>query len=208
MTSLSDTYDSGPVGAVWTRRQLIAGVAMFALGSILLVMGILAATTNLFYNAFDLILWQVQELAGVMAGVGLPLMIVGLFSVLPSSGRQRIGAAIGLAIALGGVYFFLRVFPEFWYQQTPDYTFHVVAVYFLGLLITFAHLFYAVANFRTRNDPGGAVNLRLDLGSDDGPDPGNQSQESDRNTSVLRRTDSEALEAETQTARNNSNRSD
>ncbi len=207
MTSLSDTYDKSPVGVVWTRRQLIAGVTMFALGSLLLLMGILAATTDLFYNAFDLILWQAQQLAGVLAGIGLPLMIVGFFTVFPSSTRQQIGAALGLAIAICGVYLFVQVFPDFWYQQSPDYTFHVTAVYSLGLLITFAHLFYAAANFKTRNDPGGAVNLQLNLGGSDEPDT-SVSEESNQGPNVLRRTDSDALATDDQTAGDTPNHSD
>ena len=163
MTSLSDTYGSGPVGAAWSRRQLILGVTLFAAGGLMLILGILAATTNLFVGPLVESSIHSLELAGVLAGLGVPMVMVGILSIVPSTPRQRLGAFVGLGIAAVGVLVFTQAYPHHWNGYGNDYTLQVSVIYFLGLFTTLGFLFYAVANFKTRNDPGGTVKLQLNI---------------------------------------------
>jgi len=161
MTSLAEAYEEN-VGEVGSVRRLYLGVGLFVAGALLVVLGIVMSTTSV-HAAFGLEYWQGREIAGVLAGLGVPAVFVGIFSVLPASQRVRAAAAIGAGIAVLGVALFTHAYPYQWagVGEGPDFTFQVVAVYFLGVLVTFWCLFVAVANFKTRNDPGGTVKLEI-----------------------------------------------
>ncbi|WP_276300431.1 DUF7139 domain-containing protein [Halorussus lipolyticus] len=161
MTSLAEAYEEN-VGEVGNVRRLYLGVGLFAAGALLVVLGIVMSTTSV-HAAFGLTYWQGREIAGVLAGLGVPAVFVGIFSVLPASQRVRAAAAIGAGIAVLGVALFTSAYPYRWagVGDGPDFTFQVVVVYFLGVLVTFGCLFVAVANFKTRNDPGGTVTLEI-----------------------------------------------
>jgi cytochrome c biogenesis protein CcdA len=161
MTSLAEAYEEN-VGEVGSVRRLYLGVGLFVAGALLVVLGIVMSTTSV-HAVFGLEYWQGREVAGVLAGLGVPAVFVGIFSVLPASQRVRAAAAIGAGIAVLGVALFTHAYPYQWagVGEGPDFTFQVVAVYFLGVLVTFWCLFVAVANFKTRNDPGGTVTLEI-----------------------------------------------
>jgi cytochrome c biogenesis protein CcdA len=161
MTSLAEAYEEN-VGEVGSVRRLYLGVGLFVAGALLVVLGIVMSTTSV-HAVFGLEYWQGREVAGVLAGLGVPAVFVGIFSVLPASQRVRAAAAIGAGIAMLGVALFTHAYPYQWagVGEGPDFTFQVVAVYFLGVLVTFWCLFVAVANFKTRNDPGGTVTLEI-----------------------------------------------
>lgn len=159
MTSLADVYE-GQLGEGASRRRLFAGVGLFLAGAILVGIGIIAATTNVF-GVFGLNTWQSWEIAGTLAGLGLPAVFVGVFMILPASDQQRAAAAIGASVAVLGVAFFLYAFPFRWHGDAQNLTLPVVTVYSIGTLVTFWCLFVAIANFKTRNDPGGTVTLEI-----------------------------------------------
>jgi hypothetical protein len=159
MTSLADVYE-GQLGEEASRRRLVAGVGLFLAGALLVGVGIVAATTN-FFGIFGLNTWQSWEVAGTLAGLGLPAVFVGVFMILPASDQQRAAAAIGASVAVLGVAFFLYAFPGRWHGDPQNLTLPVVTVYSLGTLVTFWCLFVAIANFKTRNDPGGTVTLEI-----------------------------------------------
>ncbi|MFC4549933.1 MULTISPECIES: Yip1 family protein [Halorussus] len=161
MTSLAEAYEEN-VGEVANPRRLYLGVGLFAVGALLVVLAIVMATTGI-HAAFGLEYWQGREIAGILAGLGVPAVFVGIFSVLPASERVRAAATIGAGIAMLGVALFAYAYPYWWagVGEGPDYTFQVVAVYFVGVIVTFWCLFVAVANFKTRNDPGGTVTLEI-----------------------------------------------
>lgn len=157
MTSLAEVYEG--VGADNLRR-LYLGTGLFVSGAILVVIGIIAATTDLIAG-LGLGTFGAREIAGITAGLGVPAVFVGIFTVLPASRRERAAAAIGASVAVFGVMLFAIVYPEQWYGAAPDHlTLPVTAVYFLGTITTFWALFTAVVNFKTRNDPGGTVTLK------------------------------------------------
>ena len=160
MTSLGETY-AGRDGVKKRPRRLYVGVSLFLAGSLLAVVGILAATTDLFATV-GLDTYGSRKLAGVTAGLGVPATFIGVFTVFPStSDRVRAAAAIGSSIAVLGVGMFWYAYPQHWAGHGRHLTLPVVAVYFFGLVTTFWCLFSGVVNFKTRNDPGGTVTMEV-----------------------------------------------
>ncbi|WP_435195760.1 DUF7139 domain-containing protein [Natronomonas sp. EA1] len=160
MTSLTEVYEGGAGGA--DLRRLYLGVGLFLVGAILTVSGIVFGTSAGVASALGLGVFEARELAGICAGIGLPATFLGVVTVLPQAGlRLRAVAVSGSAVALAGVVAFTAVYPSQWYGMATDYTLPVVAIYFLGTITTFWCLFVAVANFKTRNDPGGTVRLEI-----------------------------------------------
>ena len=156
MTSLAEVYE-GKGGGL---RRLYLGTGLFAAGAVMTVVAIVVGTTAVL-EPREMGVFASREIAGVLAGLGVPAVFVGIFTVLPASRRERIAAAIGAAVAVFGVVLFVQAYPERWIGATTDHvTLQVVAVYFLGALTTFWGLFTAVVNFKVRNDPGGTVTLR------------------------------------------------
>lgn len=156
MASLSEVYEGGAGGA--DLRRLYAGLALFAVGAVLTVLGIVVATAAGNTGAFGMSVFEARELAGVLAGIGLPGTFLGGMAVLPrASHRVRVGAVGGAVVAMGGVILFTDVYPWSWFASA----WLVVVVYFVGALTTFWCLFVSVATFKARNDPGGTVNLEV-----------------------------------------------
>ncbi|MFB6130926.1 MAG: ribonuclease BN [Salinigranum sp.] len=160
MTSLSEVY-GGEGGA--DLRRLYLGVGLFLAGSLLVVAGIVVATTDVLGGAT---LAQARELGGVLGGTGVPLVFLGILTVLPASRRVRGAAVIGTAVAFLGVGLFSHAYPCQWSGSNcgaglVDLTLPTVGIYFLGTITTFWCLFAGVANFKTRNDPGGTVRMEI-----------------------------------------------
>lgn len=155
MGSLADAYATREVGT----RRLAAGVGLFAVGATLLFAGIAVATTDL-AAVWGLGVFEARELAGSLAGLGLPAMFLGLFVVLPAGRLVRAAAIVGTAVAVLGVALFRWAYPGRWVGASgPNLTLPVAGVYFLGALTACLCLFWAVATFRARNPPGGTVEL-------------------------------------------------
>lgn len=163
MASLTDAYE-GRMGAVTSRRRLYLGVGLFLLGATLVVAGIVVATTDAAASVLDLGTYQARELAGVLAGLGLPAVMGGAFTVFPAGRRTRAGATIGVSITVFAVALFWAVYPTNWISG-PDpsaaLTLSTMAVYFVGAVTTCWCLFLAVATFKTRKDPGGTARMQL-----------------------------------------------
>ncbi|MFC6992216.1 ribonuclease BN [Haladaptatus sp. GCM10025707] len=156
MTSLTEVYERN-VGTEASLQRLYLGLGLFGVGAVLVVLGIIVATTQVVGD----ILWQSREVAGVLAGIGLPAVFVGIFSVLPAGRRTRVLATLGASVSLLGVALFWYAFPKMWFQDPVDLTLPVVAVYFLGTMTTLWCLFAGVTNFKVRNKPGGTVKLEV-----------------------------------------------
>lgn len=159
MTSLTDVYEGG-VGSVVDRQRRLWGTVLFLAGAAMVVAAIAVATTGI-RTQLGLELAAARELAGILAGVGLPAGVVGIFAVLPASRPVRAAAAIGASVALLGVTLFAAVYPERWMTADPLLTVTTIAVYSLGTLTTVWCMFVALATFKTRNDPGGTARLRI-----------------------------------------------
>ncbi|MFB6093511.1 MAG: hypothetical protein ABEJ77_01030 [Halanaeroarchaeum sp.] len=164
MPSLGDTYDRRAGAA--SRRQVVLGTGLFAAGALLVVGGILAGATGLLVGSgFSLL--EAREIGGVLAGLGLPAVFVGISIVLPASRVHRAATVFGSGLAILGVLLFQYAYPYRWYARTgipSSVTLSTLAVYTLGVIVTFWALFTAVATFKTRNDPGGTVSLSVSTG--------------------------------------------
>ncbi|KDE57977.1 hypothetical protein EL22_08185 [Halostagnicola sp. A56] len=159
MTSLTEVY-RGNEREVSSLRRLYTGAVLVAIGAILAVVAVFVATTELFSSYFPHPLGPIRG-AGVMAGIGVPTAFVGVFIVLPASRRVKAAAAIGTSLCMLGVAMFSYAYPEHWRFHGKELTLHVSVVYLLGLFITVCCLFIAVVNFKTRNDPGGMLEMNV-----------------------------------------------
>jgi len=159
MTSLSSVYDGG-VGSVVGRRRRVAGAALFTLGAALVAGSIPLSTTDL-AAWLGLSVIEARHAAGIMAGLGIPAVLIGIFTVLPASGVTRAAAAIGASLAVLGVALFAYAYPGRWVSADPQFAVLTMVVYSLGAFVTVWCLFVAVATFKTRNDPGGTARVEL-----------------------------------------------
>ncbi len=159
MTSMSDVY-AGGVGTATNRRRRLLGAGLFAVGTAMVVGAIPVATTEV-ATGFGLGVYEARELGGVLAGLGLPAVFVGIFSVLPAGGTTRAAAAIGASVAVLGVAVFATAYPYNWISNAPTLALATTGVYSLGTLVTFWCLFVGLATFKRRNDPGGTARIEL-----------------------------------------------
>jgi len=164
MTSLGEVYHgddrSGP-----SLRQIYAGSTLFVVGIALVVAGIVVATTDVLLGG-GTTLFEVREYGGILAGIGVPAVFLGISTVLPAERSTRAAAGIGASVAVLGVALFAHAYPCRWSGANcapgmVDLTLPTAGVYFLGALTTFWCLFVGIANFKTRNDPGGTVTMEV-----------------------------------------------
>ncbi|WP_049928482.1 DUF7139 domain-containing protein [Halopiger goleimassiliensis] len=176
MASLTEVYDGSARDATSLRR-LYAGTALVLLGAVLSVVAVLLATTDLFAGVVETIagswasteqypsgeteLYASVRIAGALAGLGVPAVLVGIFMVLPAGRWVRAAGAISASLCLLGVTLFWYAYPIHWRGHGEELTLQVSAVYLLGLFIAVWCLFTAVVNFKTRNDPGGMLEMNV-----------------------------------------------
>jgi hypothetical protein len=171
MTSLADAYAGGDDRSGVPRRRLLLGVALFAVGTVLSVAGLVVGTTQAFVPTdpsaitYNRLTWG-RHVGGLLAGIGVPAVLLGISTVLPASRRTRAAAVVGTGVALVGVALFWHAYPCQWSGSSclngrTELTLHTVGTYFLGVLTVFWCLFAGVANFKTRNDPGGTVTMEV-----------------------------------------------
>ncbi|MFB6092526.1 MAG: ribonuclease BN [Haloquadratum sp.] len=164
MTSLSEVYGKKQRGA--SLRRLLFGLVLFLAGSLLVVAGMVLATTDVLYGTEPAALTAKRQLGGVLAGVGVPAVFLGIFAVLPSGRLTKAAAVVGAGVAVMGVALFTYAYPCRWSGSLcgagkPNLTLMTLGVYFVGAIITFWCLFVGVANFKTRNDPGGTATVNV-----------------------------------------------
>jgi len=164
MPSLSEVYRGKKSGA--SLRRLLFGLGLFLAGALLVVAGIVVATTDVLYGSDLAALTAKRQLGGVLAGVGIPAVFLGIFAVLPSGRLTKAAAVVGAGIAVVGVALFTHAYPCHWSgslcaNSTPDLTLPTIGIYFVGVMLTFWSLFAGVANFKTRNDPGGTAMVNV-----------------------------------------------
>ena len=164
MTSLSEVYRGEERDGPGLRR-LYLGTGLFLLGSFAVIAGIVAGATDLLVET-GMTVARARETAGVLAGLGVPAVFLGVFTVLPAGRRTRAAAVIGATVAVFGVALFSHAYPCQWVGTNcaagrSILTLHTAGVYFFGVIATFWCLFAGVANFKTRNDPGGTVRMEV-----------------------------------------------
>ena len=158
MTSLAKVY--GSTGRK-SRKNLYTGTALFATGGILVIAGILFSTTNILVN-LDLGYFVIRRISGLLAGLGFPIFLLGVFAVLPATEYHRASAIVGASISAFGVLLFWYAYPYKWIGATPNHiTLFVVIIYFLGSIVILWSLFTAVVDFKIKNDPGTVILQRI-----------------------------------------------
>ncbi len=162
MTSLSEAYGGRGRSEVDPRR-LVLGAGSFIAGALLLVGGILAGAEVLLPSGFSS--GDARWLGGILGGVGVPLLLLGVMTVLPANRRTRATAVVGAAVMCLGVALFAHAYPHQWVggpsPELTDLTLPTAGLYFLGAATTLWSVFVGVANFKTRNDPGGTVTMEV-----------------------------------------------
>lgn len=162
MASLSEVYNRKRGGTHVDPRRVILGVCLFLVGAAITVIALIIVTTEVL-SVWGIGRYEARRYAGVLGGLGVPAVFIGILTVLPGSDRIRAAASLGAGIAVVGVILYWIIYPYQWLGGGADrhFTFETTAIYFLGMLITFWCFFVAVANFKTRNDPGGTVQLEV-----------------------------------------------
>jgi hypothetical protein len=165
MASLTEVYEGGKGAGL---RRLYAGVALFGVGAVLVIAGIVVASTDV-GSQWGLGLYEAREVAGLLGGVGFPAVLVGTMTVVPRASRRIQAAGVaGAAVCLLGVVMFRHWYPVDWMGGTGNTTMTLVVAgtYFAGAMVSTWSLFTAVANFKARNDPGGTVKLEITKGGE------------------------------------------
>lgn len=159
MTSLGDVYGAQARGMV-DYRYLRGGVALFLGGITFALVSLIVATTGL-GRLFGLGTYDARLVAGVLAGLGVIMVLLGTMALFPATQRARATAIIGASVAILGVGLFYHAYPSDWAGYGRDLTPYVSAVYAFGIVTMAWTLFKTVATFNRRNAPGGTVNLQL-----------------------------------------------
>lgn len=144
-----------------SNEQAILGMTVLFAG----VAGVLSAivlTTTPVSGWYGLGEHGARHVAGVLAGIGMPAIIAGLVTVLPTGPRDQWRAAIGIGISLLGVVLFWTIYPQSWLVPDRWYlTAGVTGIYAIGGFLGLWSVLAALATFRQRNNPGGTVTLEV-----------------------------------------------
>lgn len=159
MPSLGDAYGDSRWGDP-DPRAVYAGIAVFVAGAVGIVAAIALVTTPL-SALFGLDQLGTYRVAGIVAGLGVPVAFLGVVAVLPAARRQRLGVVVGATVAMAGVALFAYAYPAHWTASESSLAFHTAIVYFLGGCLALMFVFAALANAHVRNNPHGTVKLRL-----------------------------------------------
>lgn len=101
------------------------------------------------------------QAAGIIAGLGVPAMLLGVVVVLPASRRNRLGVVIGAALTVVGVGLFWYAYPGRWTRTSDPLAFETAIIYAIGCAIALWFVFSALAAERLRNNPHGTVQLEV-----------------------------------------------
>jgi len=160
MTSLGEAYGDDR----WNGRDprwIAIGAGSFVAGVVAIVLAIGLVATPLGDILGLTGTYEAREPAGVLAGLGVPAMLLGVVAVLPSSRRQGVGVVVGALVCLAGVGLFTYAYPWLWPPAEPAMAFETTMTYFAGAVLAFGSVFSTVASYRVRNNPQGTVRMEL-----------------------------------------------
>jgi len=160
MERLGDAY----TGSRWEGRdprRVAAGAVLFVVGLLAVVASVVVGTGHVDHivGAADTV--EAQGIAGIVAGLGIPALMVGIVVVLPASRRERVGVLAGTVLCVAGVGLFTHAYPTRWTGTEGSLAFPTTLTYFLGGCLAFWFVFTAIASFRVRNTPGGTIRMEL-----------------------------------------------
>ncbi|PSQ32461.1 hypothetical protein BRD09_03530, partial [Halobacteriales archaeon SW_10_68_16] len=99
--------------------------------------------------------------AGILAGLGVPALLLAVVFVLPASTRERVGVVLGSAVTVVGVWLFQHAYPTRWTRTADSLAFETAMVYGLGGAVALWYVFTALATVRMRNVPQGTVEVEV-----------------------------------------------
>jgi hypothetical protein len=153
MPSLDEAYDHGG-SEIARSRRVSAGLALLAVGAL----GVAVAVAFVGVAGHKT---TAKSYAGVLAGLGIPAMLLGVVVVLPAGNRERIGVLAGTALAAVGVWLFWHTYPARWTRTADPLAFETLSVYGLGCAVALWFVFRSIASFRRHNVPQGTVELEI-----------------------------------------------
>jgi len=152
MTSLDEAY---------SRRLQPQRVRRIAGGCGLVIVGVLSVLAAMALVWLGGGTTASKAYAGVAAGAGIPVMLLGVVVVLPASTRKRLGVVAGAALAWGGVWLFWNVYPDRWTRTADPLAFETLFLYGAGCAVALWFVFATIASLRLRNNPQGTVSLEV-----------------------------------------------
>lgn len=152
MTSLDEAYNRRH--SLSSPRRALAGATLLGVGAL----AILAAMALVWVGGEST---TAKLYAGLAAGSGVPIMLLGIVVVLPAHTRQRIGVVGGTLLAAGGVWLFQYSYPSRWTRTSEPLAFETLFLYGVGCAIAVWYVFAAIATTRIRNKPQGTVSLEV-----------------------------------------------
>ncbi|GGN05328.1 DUF7139 domain-containing protein [Halarchaeum nitratireducens] len=116
--------------------DVYVGFGLFFAGATLGVLGAVVFGWSSTIPASVHFHWQLREVAGTLALVGLPAFLLSIPVLLPVDRRAMYAAGLGAVVCLGGVGVFVASYPQHWnVQGTADYSTLGVFVYSAGLVV-------------------------------------------------------------------------
>jgi len=153
MPSLDEAYSRSETG-IDEPRRVLAGLVLVGAG----VCAVAAALVLLFVGGDSTV---AKQYAGITAGLGIPILLLGVVVVLSTGRRARVGVGLGTALTGAGVGMFWHVYPSRWTRTANPLAFETMMVYGLGCAIALWFVFSAITSFRRRNNPQGTVELEV-----------------------------------------------
>lgn len=155
MPSLDEAYDRGR-GSFTERnpRHVAGGLTLGVAGALAVLAAIVLVAVG-----GDTRLAKAQ--AGVLAGLGVPALLLSVVFVLPASLRRRAGVVAGSSLTVVGVWLFWEAYPMRWTQTSNSMAFETILLYAVGAAVALWFVFATLATFRLRNNPQGTVELEV-----------------------------------------------
>lgn len=166
MTSLFETFTSQRLEKL-PRWRYNLSLACLVLGTVGVLFGVIAASTNIWMVVFDINFEQSWEAAGVTGGVGAFLLLSSIPYSTPRVKDQVLNMVEigGLFVAIGTVVFVYQ-YPENWNIFAWDTIALVSVFYLIGLGVTLSAALRAVIGFEVRKTPGGEVKMKVESDGD------------------------------------------
>jgi len=154
MTSLGEAYDQNRYEGR-DPRKVLGGSTLLVAGGLALLAAIVVLATAADGS------FGPRKIAGVLAGLGIPALLLGVVVVLPASFRARLGVGFGALLNVAGVGLFWHAYPNQWTVVRDAMAFETTMVYFVGGAIGLWYVFSTIATFRRRNNPQGTVTMEV-----------------------------------------------
>jgi hypothetical protein len=111
-TKLEKFYEDA-FGAPQSRGELYTGFFLLITGFALAVLGTIVFV-GISRNFNGITEYNIREIGGVLAGLGPPMILLGISVTLPTRWTMRILDAIGALLCIGGLAVFMYLYPFKW----------------------------------------------------------------------------------------------